>query len=136
MERVSQSGQSRPRASGLEAIFTMNEAAARLRVCRRVLQEVVKKNPFYFSNGRRKLFTETDLADLVSAMREDKPCPSNSFRPANSRRHSGPSEEPTSESMWTEAQRRLVALSPPRLSRSGKTKSSKVPLRAPTNPHF
>jgi hypothetical protein len=39
----------------------MNEAAARLRVCRRVLQEVIKHHPYYFSNGRRKLFTESDM---------------------------------------------------------------------------
>ena len=40
----------------LPAVYTMNEAAARLRISRRALQELVRKHPFYALNGRKKLF--------------------------------------------------------------------------------
>lgn len=49
--------------------YTMEEAAQRLRIGRRNLQELVKDHPYYYSNGARKLFTEDDIAALIQAMR-------------------------------------------------------------------
>ncbi len=37
----------------------------------RASQDVIKRYPFYFSNGRRKLFIESDLANIVAALREE-----------------------------------------------------------------
>lgn len=53
----------------IQQIFTMNEAASRLRISRRSLQDVVRVYPYYFLNGRRKLFTEGDLAKIVEGLR-------------------------------------------------------------------
>ena len=52
--------------------YTMEEAAQRLRIGRRNLQELVKDHPYYYSNGARKLFTEDDIAALIKAMRSPK----------------------------------------------------------------
>jgi hypothetical protein len=109
---------------GLGPIYTMKEAAARMRICRRVLQEMIKQYPFYFSNGRRKLFTEGDVANLVAALRED-----GARRHAKSFAHiAGVRAEPlkghTSESMWAEAQRRVAALRQQSLTSPAKMKSS------------
>lgn len=50
-------------------ILTMDEAAERLRISRRSLQELVKSHPHYAANGRKKLFSEGDIAALWEAMR-------------------------------------------------------------------
>lgn len=52
----------------LPAIFTMEEAAEYLRISRRQLQEIIKDRPFYRHAGRRKLFTDADLARLIEAL--------------------------------------------------------------------
>lgn len=52
----------------LEKSYTMEEAAAELRICRRMLQDLIGRHPHYHANGRRKLFTETELASLRHAM--------------------------------------------------------------------
>lgn len=39
----------------------MDEAADALRIGRRSFQEIVKRYPFYYPNGRRKLFTDADV---------------------------------------------------------------------------
>lgn len=54
---------------GLPTILTMNEAAERLRISRRSLQDLIKKHPHYAANGRKKLFSESDLTALWEAMR-------------------------------------------------------------------
>ena len=51
--------------------YTMNEAAAELRISRRNLQELVKDHPYFYSNGSRKLFTDGDIAALIQAMRQE-----------------------------------------------------------------
>lgn len=53
----------------LEKSYTMDEAAAELRICRRKLQDLVARHPHYHTNGRRKLFTESEIAALRAAMR-------------------------------------------------------------------
>lgn len=55
----------------LEKSYTMDEAAAELRICRRMLQDLVARHPHYHANGRRKLFTETEIAALRTAMRQE-----------------------------------------------------------------
>ena len=93
------------------SIYTMQEAAERLRICRRNLQELIKRYPFYFPNGRRKLFTENDLAALIAALRnEAAECHSNLRRPVKAVRPTSLPAKPISGSMWAEAQRRLAAL--------------------------
>ena len=46
------------------AAYTMEEAAALLNVSRRTLQEIVKRYPFYYPNGNRKLFTDGDIETI------------------------------------------------------------------------
>jgi excisionase family DNA binding protein len=109
----------------LGPIYTMNEAAARMRISRRALQELIKRHPFYFPNGRRKLFTEDDLANLVAALRED----GGARRRANSFAHTPEVRAESFKghipgSMWAEAQRRLAALQQQRPTNPRKKKSS------------
>ena len=57
-------------------LFTMEEAAAHLRVSRRWLQDFIKAHPFYRLAGRRKVFTAADITALFEAF----PRPEN-YRP-------------------------------------------------------
>lgn len=52
-----------------ESIYSMVEAAKKLRISRQSLQALVQQHPFYAANGRRKLFSDDDLAQLWQAMR-------------------------------------------------------------------
>lgn len=105
-------------SGSLELAFNMDEAAKLLRISRRSLQEIVKRHPFYYPNGRRKLFQESDIANLREAMRSEanedrqriKTCLSNLSHRATARRRITPSEGPISGPIWTEAQKRLTAL--------------------------
>ena len=53
----------------MTAPLSMGEAAKRLGISRRTLQEMVKENPFYIANGQRKLFTGEDIRALIAVMR-------------------------------------------------------------------
>lgn len=128
------------RAAALEHAYTMGEACDLIPMCRRKLQEFLKSHPFYYENGSRKLFQESDIASIRAALRREtedrrlkdkKKCPSNSSRPALGKPHFGLSAEPTSGSMWTEAQRRLADLQRQSSSPNGKTKLSLVRSRNP-----
>jgi hypothetical protein len=55
-------------------LFTLEEVAARFRVSRRTLQDFVRIHPYYRRLGRRKLFTEADIARLYEAL----PCSNSS----------------------------------------------------------
>src|SRR5450759_4793623 len=81
-------------------LFTVAEVAARFRVSRRSLQAHLRQHPYYRTLGRRKLFTEPDIARLFEAL----PCPSVSSRPAKARPRIGASGAPISKSLLTEAQ--------------------------------
>jgi hypothetical protein len=105
-------------APKLERAFSMNEAAQILRVSRRKLQDLIKDHPYYYLNGNRKLFTESDILGLREVMRDQieldrqrkKECRSSlSIRAPESRRITR-SGERISGSMWIEAQKRLSAL--------------------------
>lgn len=53
----------------LGSIYTMDEAAAALRMSRRAFQQVIKKHPHYHLNGHKKLFDVADLEAIWNAMR-------------------------------------------------------------------
>lgn len=52
--------------------FTLKEAAGELRISVRRLQDIVKRHPFYYPNGNRKLFTEDNLSSIRGALWEEK----------------------------------------------------------------
>src|SRR5262245_62547040 len=56
-------------SSPLGRIFSLEEAAAHLRVSRRALQEIIKRHPFYAKNGRVYLFSESDVLNIWEGMR-------------------------------------------------------------------
>lgn len=83
----------------------MDEAADELRISRRAFQEVVQRHPHYYVNGRRKLFTEADIAAIVNGLRrEAAQCQSPSSRHAPEKRQTGRCAAPTSRSSLTELQ--------------------------------
>jgi hypothetical protein len=105
------------RPVSLEVSFTMDEAAAELRVSRRKLQGLIKDHPqFCYLNGNRKLFTESDIAGLRLAMRaqsEDqgkRQWASRSSSRAQASRPTTQSGARTSASPWTKAQKLLTEL--------------------------
>ena len=99
----------------LERAFTMAEAAALLRISKRALQELIKRHPFYYANGTRKLFQESDIEALRSAMRAKvdnkglgaSSCLSNSYHLGPVKHRTIRSGGHTSGNMWTAAQKRL-----------------------------
>lgn len=93
----------------LPVILTMDEAAERLRISRRALQEILKDHPFYFQNGRRKLFTEGDIASIIEALRVN-PSRLNTPIQSTGKRRRGRFAASTSGPMWEEVQRRVREL--------------------------
>ena len=113
-------------AEHLDQNFAMDEAAAWLRISRRALQDLVKRHPFYFTNGNRKLFGEGDLIALREAMRrEGEKCRSSLSRHVPARRRTTMSGGRTSADLWTRAQRLLSGESPPESFNASKLKSRK-----------
>src|SRR3990167_6801708 len=103
----------------------MNGAALTLGICRRSLQDLLKRYPFYYSNGNRKLFTEDDVKRLSAALRREAEekrvaCRSSSSRRVKARRRAGTSGEPTSDAMWIKAQALLNDGSQDRFSTGSK----------------
>ncbi|RRY22076.1 DNA-binding protein [Brucella anthropi] len=107
----------------MSAIFSMNEAADRLRIGRRTLQEIIKRHAFYFTVGHKKFFTEKDLDAIVEGLRRETKCHSSSSLPVRANRRTTTFAAPTSGSQWTEVQRRLTKLRQQSSSNSGKKKS-------------
>src|ERR1035437_7761365 len=87
-------------ARSVSEFYTVDEVTARFRVSRRTLQAHLRQHPYYRTLGRRKLFTEPDIARLFEAL----PCTSVSSRPAKARPRTGASGAPISKSLLTEAQ--------------------------------
>ena len=109
--------------------YTMDEAAELIHVSRRSMQEIVKRHPFYYVNGHKKLFTEADIAAIVTGLRQEAlPCPSPSNRHAKASRQTGRSAAPTSASAWTRAQELLSKRSPSKSSTLRNEKSNVVEL--------
>jgi hypothetical protein len=127
----------------VEASYSMADAAKLVPMCRRKLQDFIKRHPFYYLNGTRKLFTASDINAIRAAMRQEaeedreraKQCLSSLSRHVRAKRPSIPSVAPTSGPIWTEARRRLTELRQGSSSPSGKTKSNVVPLPSKANPH-
>jgi DNA-binding transcriptional MerR regulator len=101
-------------------LFTLEEVAARFRVSRRTLQAHIRKYPHYRTLGRRKLFTEADIARLYEAL----PCPSSSNLRVKARRRTTALEAPTSESMLTEARALVTERQPNAFAAAGSPKSN------------
>lgn len=78
-------------------IFQMEEVAAQLGKSRRWLQDFLRDRPYGRMAGRKRLFTESDVATLI----EELPCPSSSVRRAPANRRIGPSGGNTSGSALT-----------------------------------
>lgn len=89
------------------AALTMDEAAEELRYSRRSFQEVVKRYPFYYPNGKRKLFTLADIEAIRKALREEEQCRLNSFHQSQAKPRTTISGGRTSDNMWTRAQELL-----------------------------
>ena len=53
------------------AVYTLNEAAAKLRMSRRALQNIIALQPFYSKNGKVYLFSERDLLNIWESMRKE-----------------------------------------------------------------
>ena len=79
--------------------FTLEEVASRFRVSRRTLQDFIRLHPYYRRLGRRKLFTEDDIARLYEAL----PCPSSSTE--SEARPISTSEAPSQAKLWSESTR-------------------------------
>jgi hypothetical protein len=102
----------------------MDEAATKLRISRRWLQDFIREHPYYRTAGRKKLFADEDIARLIEAM----PCPGNSLSHARTKRHTGTSGGRTSALLWTKAQELLTAPRPSASSRRGERKPNVVSL--------
>lgn len=94
--------------SALPDVFTMPEAADRLRISRRSLQELIKDYPHYMQNGVKKLFSADDILALMQAMRQEADkCRSSSIHRAPVKAHIGRFVGRSSGSTLIEAQRLL-----------------------------
>jgi hypothetical protein len=58
-------------AAPLGNVYTLNEAAAKLRVSRRAMQDIIVRLPFYSKNGRVYLFSDDDIMKIWEGMREE-----------------------------------------------------------------
>lgn len=107
--------------------YTMDEAAAELRMSRRWLQSFIQQNPFYRIAGNKKLFDQEHIDQLWKAL----PCPSDSKRPAKAARRSIVSVGHSSESELIELRNLLKNERRRPSSNAGETKSSPEPTVIP-----
>lgn len=96
-------------------LLTMDEAATKLRISRRWLQDFIQDHPYYRTAGRKKLFTDEDITRLIEAM----PCPGNSSRRVKARPRSGTSVANISASLLTEVRALARSERPKRSSGHG-----------------
>lgn len=115
----------------------MNGTAEALGVSRRALQSIIQRFPYFYANGRKKLFTLDDVEKIRNAMRaeaqqamEQKQCHSKQSRQEQENRPIGPFEERIAGSMWKEAQKRLTQNRQKPCAKNGKTTSTVLPLSA------
>ena len=118
----------------LMVLYTIDQAAALLRVSRRWLQDWLRDHPadaagqpFYSPLGRGKTFDDSDLARIRATAREDERCRLNSSRRGKAARPTI-SEAHTVESMLTRAQRRTKKPLRLKSSKSASAKSNVVSL--------
>jgi|SRR5216684_8006024 len=120
------------------AAFNLTTVAARLDVTRRFLTDWLRRHPWdkfgqpYYSAiaGKKKLFTESDIARIFAALPKPQaqPCPSSSVRPIAATRRTGPAGR-TSGSVLTEALELARKKSLHKSSPSGRQTSNVVPMR-------
>jgi len=103
-------------------LFTMNEVARMMRKSRRWLDHFIVDHPFYRKAGRTKVFTETNVRQLIEAL----PCPSGSDRRARRIQRRGRSEARTSASPLSEALALAKERSPSRSSSKSSERSNVV----------
>ncbi|HEU4683677.1 MAG TPA: hypothetical protein VFS39_04175 [Nitrospira sp.] len=116
-----------------ETFHTLEEAAERLRISRRTFQDILKRHPFFFKAGRRKLLTDDDITSISEALRREQECHLNSRTRNRAARRSTASGGHISGSMWTEAQRRLRELRQTNSSGNGKKTSNVALFPGPEN---
>src|SRR5262245_15396033 len=99
----------------------MNEAAERIGISRRLLQDWLRGHPmdaqgepFYSPFGRRKTFTDSDIDRIRAAAKRDLACRSLSASSEEVRRRTTPSAAPTSESTLKQLRALLTKSSPAR----------------------
>lgn len=97
------------------AAFTLKEAADELRISLTRFREIVKRYPFYYPNGNRKLFTEENLASIRSALTEEQRNKTTVHRTAI---HAGPSGS-------SALRKALALLSAKRKKRTGSRRGAK-----------
>ena len=102
-------------------LYTMEEAAARLRISRRKLQDVLHEIPVGRTIGRRRLFSDADITRLW----DNLPCLSSSTRRAGQRTRATPYAAPTSGSPFSEALELLTG-QPQRKNSAGSSGKSNV----------
>src|SRR4029077_7432698 len=112
----------------MNRLRTVDEVAALFRVSKRTLQDFLRLHPYYRRLGRRKLFTEADIARLYEAL----PCPSN--LPDATEVQTSTSAAPSEASLWTRAQALLTDRPRKPSVRSGNGKSSRRASTAARRP--
>lgn len=60
-----------PHVSPLGKVYSLNEAAEKLHMSRRALQDTIRRLPYYAKNGRVYLFSEDDITKIWEGMREE-----------------------------------------------------------------
>src|SRR5260370_36841998 len=93
------------------SIYKFEEAAEKLRVSKRRLQEIVKLHPHYAKNGRVYLFSQNDIQLIWEGMRCH--CDSSNAKVPTT----GISVAPSANSLYSKA-RALTIRKPPRQSAS------------------
>jgi hypothetical protein len=86
------------------AIFTLDESAAQLLVSRRWLQHFLRGRPYGRMAGRKRLFTESNIAKLIEGL----PCPLSLSRPVKVNRPTGRYAEHTSSTTLIALRARLT----------------------------
>jgi hypothetical protein len=117
-------------ACKIPAVFTMDETAEKLRVSRTAMQDIVKRHPYYFANGHKKLFTEQHVLMIIDGLESEtrRKCLSSSSPQKKAAPRSIAFAEPTSNDTWIELQRRLTKPKRGASSRPSPSKSNVVSL--------
>src|SRR5256885_193927 len=83
-------------------IYTINDVAERLHVSRRWFQDFLRGKPYGRMLGRKRVFTEADIAALI----EELACPSGSSLPARAKVLTGTSAGPYMDDLSMRLQKR------------------------------
>jgi hypothetical protein len=116
-------------------LYTMDEAAGRLRISRRFLQEFLAKHPadptgvpYYVPMGNTKPFTDRDLDRIIAATREEERWRLNLSRRVRASRRTTTVAAPISDNLLTAAHELIGPRLQKELSRNGNARSNVVAL--------